>query len=84
MFYTLLVCRSLTYAQRTASVLQRIGISAYVLRTPKRISGGSCGYSVKISTSKLTRALQTLENSMLMPKKVFTYELDGTYQEVVV
>mgnify|MGYP001862318501 CR=1 FL=1 len=36
MVYYLILCRSLTYAQRTASVLERAGIAARVLRSPKR------------------------------------------------
>ena len=39
MVYYLIVCRSLTYAQRTASALERAGITAHILRSPKMISG---------------------------------------------
>ena len=38
MVYYLIVCRSLTYAQRTASALERAGITAHILRSPKMIS----------------------------------------------
>ena len=42
MVYYLIVCRSLTYAQRTASALERAGITAHILRSPKMISGEGC------------------------------------------
>ena len=49
MVYYLIVCRSLTYAQRTASALERAGITAHILRSPKMISGEGCSHSVKVS-----------------------------------
>ena len=39
MLYYLIVCRSLTYAQRTAAALERAGITAHILRSPKSIAG---------------------------------------------
>lgn len=45
MVYYLIVCRSLTYAQRTASALERAGITAHILRSPKMISGEGCSHS---------------------------------------
>ena len=35
MLYYLIVCRSLTYAQRTAAALERTGITARVIRSPR-------------------------------------------------
>ena len=45
MIYYLIVCRSLTYAQRTAAVLERAGITARILRAPKSIAGEGCSYA---------------------------------------
>ena len=53
MVYYLIVCRSLTYAQRTASALERAGITAHILRSPKMISGEGCSHSVKVSERNL-------------------------------
>ena len=57
MVYYLILCRSLTYAQRTASVLERAGIAARVLRSPKSVAGEGCGYAVKVSERRLAEAL---------------------------
>lgn len=54
MNFDLIVCRSLTYAQRTSVVLEREGISNHVLRTPAHLSDKGCGYAVKISHKRLT------------------------------
>lgn len=54
MNFDLIVCRSLTYAQRTSVVLEREGISSIVLRAPAQLSDKGCGYAVKIPHKRLT------------------------------
>ena len=82
MFYYLILCRSLTYAQRTASALERAGIAAHILRTPRSIAGEGCGHSVKIAQRALSRALPILQREKLEPKRVFITAGDDSYQEV--
>lgn len=81
MLYYLIVCRSLTYAQRTAAVLERAGITARILRSPKSIAGEGCSHSVKITQRSLPDALRLLERAGLSPKRVFISAGEG-YQEV--
>ena len=82
MLYYLIVCRSLTYAQRTAAALQRTGITARVLRSPKSIAGEGCSHSVKISQRSLPEALLVLQRADLTPKRIFITAGAGSYQEV--
>ena len=82
MVYALLICRSLTYAQRTAAVLERSGISASVLRTPKRIAVTGCSYSVKISVSRREEVRDLLLRENLLPKSVVYARENGIYEEV--
>lgn len=82
MLYYLIVCRSLTYAQRTASALERAGITARILRSPKSIAGEGCSHSVKISQRSLSDALRILRQAELVPKRIFITAGDGSYQEV--
>jgi len=82
MLYYLIICRSLTHAQRTAAVLERAGILARTLRSPKRISGDGCGHSVKIAKRDLEIAIQTLHRAGLEPKRVFAAMNDGSYMEM--
>ena len=82
MLYYLIICKSLTYAQRTAAVLERSGITARILRSPKSIAADGCSHSVKISQKKLPEALQLLKQADLIPKRVFITAGDGNYQEV--
>lgn len=82
MVYYLIVCRSLTYAQRTASALERAGISAQILRSPKAISSEGCSHSVKVSQRSLTAALIVLKRVRLNPEQVYITSGDGSYREV--
>ena len=82
MVYYLIICRSLTYAQRTAKVLERVGITAHILRAPRPIAGEGCSHGVKIAQRRLPEALTVLNRAGLSPKRVFLLEPDGSYQEV--
>ena len=81
MNFDLIVCRSLTYAQRTSVVLEREGISNSVLRVPAQLSDKGCGYAVKIPHKRLTDALSAL-NEALPPNRVFNALGNGSYREV--
>ena len=84
MVYYLIVCRSLTYAQRTARVLERAGISGYIMRAPKLISGEGCSHCVKVAERWLAPALKVLNREGLGPKRVFLQNEEGPYSEVTV
>lgn len=78
----LILCRSLTYAQRTARVLEQAGISNYLMRTPKSISQEGCGYCVKIAERWLSKALITLRQNGLPPKQIYLRNDNNTFDEV--
>ena len=82
MVYYLIVCRSLTYAQRTAAALERAGITARILRSPKLIDQKGCSHSVKVSERNLTAALVVLNRAELTPKRIFLQTGEGDFREV--
>ena len=82
MLYYLIVCRSLTYAQRTAAALERAGITAHILRSPKSIAGEGCSHSVKLSQRRLADALRVLHRVGQEPRRIFITTGDGSYREV--
>lgn len=82
MLYYLIICRSLTYAQRTAAALGRAGITAHIFRTPRQISGEGCSHCVKIRQHDLEDALAVLHQVGLPPKRVFLADNGGGYEEV--
>ncbi|MEA4954107.1 MAG: DUF3343 domain-containing protein [Pseudoflavonifractor sp.] len=83
MVYYLIVCRSLTYAQRTQTALERGGITAHILRSPKIIDSEGCSHSVKVSERNLAPGLVILAKAGLSPKRVFIMASDGSYKEVL-
>lgn len=82
MIFYLIVCRSLTYAQRTAAALERSGIPAKILRSPTGVSKHGCSYSVKIAHKRLTDALEALQRAGLTPVSIYITSGDGSYREV--
>ena len=78
----LILCRSLTYAQRTARILEREGIHGSVVRLPRSISSEGCGYCVRISERWLVAALTVLKREGMGPKQVYMEQEDHTYSEV--
>lgn len=83
MVYYLIICRSLTYAQRTEAALARAGITALIRRSPKTIDSEGCSHSVKVSERNLAPALVVLARAGLSPKRVFIVAGDGSYKEVL-
>ncbi len=82
MIYYLIICRSLTFAQRTAAALERAGITAHILRTPKVIAGSGCSHAVKISQRRLSEALVVLKRADLTPDQIFITTGDDSFREV--
>ena len=78
----LIVCRSLTYAQRTAAALERAGITARVIRSLRSLAGEGCSHSVRIAQRDLTDALRVLQRAGMSPKRIFVSGGNGGYQEV--
>lgn len=82
MVYYLIVCRSLTYAQRTAAALGRAGISAYIIRSPKGVAKEGCSHSVKIAQRNLSAAVNMLRRAGLDTSRIYIHSGNGSYQEV--
>ena len=82
MLHYLIVCRSLTYAQRAARVLERAGITAIVMRPPAEITGVGCMYCVKVSERHISQALVTLRNAGLQRERIYLMDDAGNSREV--
>ncbi len=78
----LIVCRSLTYAQRAEKLLARAGITGVIVRAPSEATGTGCGYCVKLSGRRLAEALKALHSSGFSPVKILLMRDDGSYDEV--
>ncbi len=81
MDYYFLLCRSLTYGQRSVSILERAGIFAYLSRLPKTIAVRGCGYGVKVASRNLNRSLAILEHHNLSPREIYAISPEGGFLE---
>lgn len=77
-----IMCRSLTYAQKAARVLERSGIAASVSRPPAEVSGEGCAYAVRIAEKNLPAALVALKGAGVPPGKIYITDRSGHYSEV--
>ncbi len=84
MVYYLIVCRSLTYAQRGVRLLERAGISTYLVRAPRLIAQAGCAYCIKVSQRWLERAVELIREAKLVSRGVYQQLEDGSYEEVSV
>ena len=77
----LIMCRSLTYAHRSAALLERKGISCVVVKAPQGLSGSGCGYAVSLYRH-LGEAATILKKNNMLNGKLFKREENGEYTEV--
>ena len=82
MLQYLIMCRSLTYAQRSARALERAGITAVVTRAPQGAATNGCAYCVKLSERRMPDALRVLKNTGLSPGRILLYQKDHSFREV--
>ena len=83
MVYYLIICRSLTYAQRTEAALSKSGITATILRAPKSVDSEGCSHAVRVSERNLASALVILARVGLSPKRLFVFAGEGNYTVVL-
>jgi len=77
----LIMCRSLTQAQRAARLLERAGVTATLVKAPQSLSGSGCGYAVSLHR-KFETAVNVLKMSNISYGKVYFHGEDGEYTEI--
>ena len=83
MIWYLILCRSLTYAQRTSRLLERGGISSTIMRSPQGVAKEGCSYCVKVSQRRWGQAIDILKKEHTLPLgRVYTLNAHGEIREV--
>ena len=77
----LILCRSLTYAQRAEALLERRGIDAPILKAPLRLRERGCGYALSV-TRRIREAAALLRENHLLTGRIYARLDDGEYREV--
>lgn len=80
----LIMCRSLTYAQRSSRLLERSGITATVMKAPQSVSGNGCGYSVAVPYKRGMKAVGILKDAGLLQGRVYVRDDEGELREASV
>ncbi len=80
--YYLLLCRSITHAQRLSATLERVGVRGGITRPPLGLTNKGCSYAVRIGASHYERAMRALTAAQLLPERVFLVSDDGAYREI--
>ena len=83
MQYYLLLCRSVTHAQRINAALKRMGISGRIIRPPLGLSERGCGYAVRIGATQPDAVVAQLRAMQLAPEQVYHVGSDGKYREIL-
>lgn len=78
----LIMCRSLTYAQRAMRTLERGGVTVALLKVPQSVSQTGCSYGLRVPAHRLEYCLKLLREKQNPYGKVFRYHADGSLTEV--
>ena len=62
MQHYIIMCRSLTYAQRASRALERASIFASTTKAPQELTKEGCNYGVKVRARDLDRSLDLIKN----------------------
>ena len=76
----LILCKSLTNAQRAAVLLERRGITAAVVKAPQSLRQNGCGYALSLYR-RLGEAVVILRELKLPIGKIYLRDEDGSYLE---
>lgn len=76
--------RSVTFAQRGEQVLNKAGVRAALLRTPKWMESQGCGYSLRIRTADLLPVVSLLREKGVVFRRIYVQNPDGTLEETAV
>jgi len=71
--------RSVTYAQKISDMLKNIGVKPKLMRSPKNLSVGGCGYAVYIKNGDIELMKEVaLSNNF----RVYVSENGNEYEEI--
>lgn len=78
MIQYLIMCPSLTLAQKTQRILERAGIYSAVVKTPQGLYTNGCGYAVSLYRG-MDRAKELMRKNSIVHGKIYMREENGEY-----
>ncbi len=77
-----IMCRSVSYAQRGERLLGRNNIGSYIVKAPQHVTSEGCSYGLRVGEKNWYKAFIILKNAGIRVGKVFRINCDGSYTEV--
>lgn len=74
--------RSVTYAQRGERILSAAGIRCGIRRARRWMAEKGCGYSLRVQTPSVARAVELLRDQQLPMGKVYRQLAQGQLEEL--
>ena len=81
MKHYLIMCRSITSAQRAARILENALIRAAAVKAPRELTRSGCGYAVMVR-AEAERAVMLLRRQEIAIGRIFLTEDGKEYREV--
>ena len=78
---TLIMFRSLTYAQRASRSLQRSGIPADITKAPQGTTDKGCTYCLRVADGKVNASLNALRRDGIEHGRILQLQ-EGEYREL--
>ena len=75
--------RSVTYGQSGQRLLQKAGLDARLMRTPRHLEQRGCGYCLRLSTKQGPEAVELLRRGNISFRGVYAMLADGSAEEVL-
>lgn len=77
----LIVCKSVTNAQKIMNIIDNSGFWVSISRTPSDIKMKSCSYSVIIYQKDIEKIQKILYKKNIQPLNMYLYANNGTYHK---
>lgn len=78
----IIMCRSLTYAQRAERLLTRSNIGAGLVKAPQGVTPEGCSYGLRVSARNRAKALVIMKSAGIATGKVYRMDSAGNAAEV--
>ena len=77
----LITFRSVTFAQKAQSALNKADIPCTMQRTPRELSQRGCGYCLRVRSADALAAVQLLQERQISYGKTYALTDDGKLEE---
>ncbi len=78
----IIMCRSITYAQRASRLLERANVGAFLVKGPQGVTPEGCSYGIRVAGRNKWRALEIMHRAGIATGRVYRVERDGSVVEV--